>query len=141
MMRQVAVSEDTGETMTEKLDQLKERLGEVADINRAASVLGWDQQVNMPPGGTEARGQQLATLSKIAQEKFISDEVGRLIEDLKQELDGADTDEAAMVRVAERNYNKAKRVPPSFIAEQAMVSAKAFEAWMEARSKSDFSIF
>jgi carboxypeptidase Taq len=95
----------------------------------------------MPPAGNEARGQQLATLSKIAQEKFISDEVGRLIEDLKQELDGAETDEAALVRVAARNYDKARRVPPSFIAEQAIVTSKAFEAWMEARSKSDFSIF
>lgn len=127
--------------MNEKLAQLKEKLGEVADIGYAASVLSWDQQVNMPPAGNEARGQQLATLSKIAQEKFISDEVGRLIEDLKQELDGADADEAALVRVAARNYDKAKRVPPSFIAEQAIVTSKAFEAWMEARSKSDFSIF
>ena len=127
--------------MSEKLEQLKERLGEVADISRAASVLGWDQQVNMPPGGNEARGQQLATLSKIAQEKFIADEVGSLIDDLKQELDGADTDAAALVRVASRKYEKARRVPPSFIAEQAIVTSKAFEAWVEARSKSDFSIF
>src|ERR671923_2076469 len=130
-----------GEPMSEKLEQLKERLGEVSDIGRAASVLSWDQQVNMPPGGNEARGQQLATLSKIAQEKFITDEVGRLIDDLKQELNGADTDEAALVRVAARDYDKAKRVPPSFIAEQALVTSKAFEAWMEAKSKSDFSIF
>ena len=127
--------------MSEKLEQLKERLGEVTDIGRAASVLSWDQQVNMPPGGNEARGQQLATLSKIAQEKFISDEVGKLIDDLKQELNGADTDEAALVRVASRNYDKAIRVPPSFIAEQAIVTSKAFEAWIEARGKSDFSIF
>ena len=70
--------------MSDKLELLKERLGEVEDIGRAASVLGWDQQVNMPPGGHEARGRQLATLSKIAQEKFITDEVGRLIDDLKQ---------------------------------------------------------
>src|SRR5688572_5963408 len=127
--------------MSEKLDQLKEKLGEVADIGRAASVLAWDQQVNMPPGGNEARGQQLATLSKIAQEKFITDEVGRLIDDLKHELNGADSDEAALVRVAARNYDKAKRVPPAFIAEQAIVTSRAFEAWVEARSKSDFSIF
>ena len=40
--------------MSEKLEQLKERLGEVSDINHAASVLGWDQQVNMPPMGNEA---------------------------------------------------------------------------------------
>ncbi|HEX9331272.1 MAG TPA: carboxypeptidase M32 [Anaerolineales bacterium] len=127
--------------MSEKLEQLKEKLGEVADIGRAASVLGWDQQVNMPPGGNDARGRQLATLSKIAQEKFIADEVGRLIDDLKQELNGADTDEAALIRVAARNYDKAKRVPPSFIAEQAIVTSKAFEAWVEAKGKSDFSIF
>lgn len=127
--------------MSDKLAQLKERLGEVQDIGRAASVLSWDQQVNMPPAGNEARGQQLATLSKIAQEKFISDDVGRLIEDLQKELDGADTDEAALVRVAARDYEKARRVPPSFVAEQAVVTAKAFEAWMEAREKSDFSIF
>jgi carboxypeptidase Taq len=127
--------------MSEKLEQLKERLGEVEDLSRAASVLGWDQQVNMPPGGSEARGQQLATLSKIAQEKFIADEVGQLIEELKQELNGADTDETALLRVAARNYEKAIRVPPSFIAEQAIVTSKAFEAWRAARSKSDFSIF
>lgn len=127
--------------MSEKLEQLKERLAEVADLGRAASVLSWDQQVNMPPGGNEARGQQLATLSKVAQEKFISDEVGRLIDDLKQELNGADTDEAALVRVAALDYDKARRVPPSFIAEQAIVTSNAFEAWVEAKSKSDFSIF
>jgi carboxypeptidase Taq len=127
--------------MSEKLDQLKERLGEVADIGSAASVLGWDQQVNMPPAGNEARGRQLATLNKIAQEKFITDEVGRLIDDLKQELDGSDSDDAALVRVAARDYDKAKRVPPEFIAEQAIVTSRAFEAWMEARGKSDFSVF
>ena len=129
--------------MSEKLEKLKVLLGEVSDIGHAAAVLGWDQQVNMPPAGGEARGQQLATLSKIAQEKFITDEVGKLIEDLKAEFAGADpaSDEAAMIRVAARNYDKAKRVPPEFVAEQAIVSSKAFEAWVEARQKSDFSIF
>lgn len=129
--------------MSAKFEQLKERLGEVSDIGRAASILSWDQQVNMPAAGNEARGQQLATLSKIAQEKFIADEVGQLIDDLKQEYAGADpnSDEAATIRVAARNYDKAKRVPPEFVQEQAIVTSKAFEAWMEARSKSDFSVF
>jgi carboxypeptidase Taq len=129
--------------MSEKLQQLKQILGEVSDINRAVSIMSWDQQVNMPVQGNEARGQQMATLSKIAQEKFISDEVGRLLEDLQQEFEGADSDsdEAAMIRVAARNYDKAKRVPPEFIQEQAIVSSKAFEAWVDARQKSDFSVF
>jgi carboxypeptidase Taq len=126
--------------MSEKLNQLKEILGEVADLNHAASVLGWDQNVNMPPAGGEARGQQLATLGKISQEKFTSDQVGKLIDDLKNQF-APGSDEAEMIRVASRNYDKAKRVPAEFIAEQAIVTSKAFDAWVDARRKSDFSIF
>lgn len=127
--------------MSEKLSKLKELLGEVSDLNKAASVLSWDQQVNMPPGGSEGRGQQLATLGKIAQEKFTADEIGKLLDDLKQEYADGDSDDAAMIRVAARNYDKAIRVPAEFVAEQAIVSTKAFEAWVNARRKSDFSIF
>jgi len=127
--------------MSEKLNHLKELIGEVEDISKAAAVLEWDQQVNMPPGGNEARGRQIATLSKITQEKFITDEIGRLIEDLKAEYAGSDSDDAVMIRVLSRDYDKARRVPPEFIEEQSVVTSKAFEGWMEARSKSDFSIF
>lgn len=127
--------------MSEKLARLKEILGEVSDLGRATSVLDWDQQVNIPPMGGDARGQQLATLGKIRQEKFTSDEVGRLIDDLKSEFAGADSDDAAMIRVAARNYDKAKRVPPSFVAEQAVVASRSFEAWLEAKGKSDYAIF
>lgn len=127
--------------MSEKLKKLKEILGEVSDLNQAASVLSWDQQVNMPPRGGEARGQQLATLGKIAHEMSTSDEVGRLIEDLKQETHGMNSDDAALVRVAAYNFDKATRVPADFVSEQAMVNTAAFEAWVEAKGKSDFSIF
>jgi carboxypeptidase Taq len=129
--------------MSEKLEQLKDTLGEVADLRNANAVLSWDQQVNMPRAGAEARGNQLATLGKLAQIKFISPEVGGLLEDLKAEFAGADpaSDDAALVRVTSRDYDKAVRVPPEFIAESAIVTTKANEAWMVARAQSDFSIF
>ena len=127
--------------MSEALGQLKEILGEVSDLHHAAAVLEWDQQVSMPPGGSEARGQQLGTLAKIAHEKSTSEETGRLLQTLRQEFAGGDSDEAALVRVASRNYDKSTRVPSSFISKQAIVTTQAFEAWVEARRKSDFSIF
>jgi carboxypeptidase Taq len=129
--------------VSEKLDRLKEIMGEVSDLNSAASLLGWDQQTYMPPAGGEARGQQLATLGKLAHQKATSEEVGRLLEDLKKEFVGADpsSDEASLIRVTARDYDKAVRVPSEFVAEQAIVTTKAFEAWAEARSRSDFSIF
>jgi len=129
--------------MSEKLERLKELLGEVSDINRAVDILDWDQQVNIPPKGHEARGQQMGTLDRLAHERETSDEVGNLIDDLKKEFAGADptSDEAAMIHVASRNFDKKKRVPAEFVAEQAIVSSRAYAAWGEARAKSDFSIF
>ncbi|MCZ2127435.1 MAG: carboxypeptidase M32 [Anaerolineales bacterium] len=127
--------------MSEKLARLKEIIGEVSDLGHAASVLSWDQQVYMPAGGAEARGQQLATLGKIAQEKFIADEVGELLEDLKKEFPDPETDEGAMIRVSARDYDKARRVPTSFVVEQALASTQAIGDWVRAKSQSDFSIF
>ncbi|MFZ5822416.1 MAG: carboxypeptidase M32 [Chloroflexota bacterium] len=129
--------------MSEKLSTLKTLLAEVADLNAAAALLGWDQQTYMPPGGNESRGNQLATLGKISHEKFTSDEVGVLLADLEGEFSGADpdSDEARLLKVTRHKYDQATRVPAEFVAEFALVTSKAFDAWVEARGKSDFSIF
>ncbi len=129
--------------MSEKLQKLKTLLAEVADLNKIQAVLGWDQQTYMPPGGAEARGNQLATLGKIAHEKFTSDEIGQLLGDLEKEFDGAapESDELRLLKVTRHDYDQATRVPSEFVAEFAIVTSKAFEAWVEARSKADFSIF
>src|SRR5258708_31301068 len=93
-----------GELMDEKLTRFKEIMAGVADLNAAASVLGWDQQVNMPIGGSEARGNQLATLGKLSHQRFTSDEVGKLLDELHADGAGLTQDESAMVRVAKRDY-------------------------------------
>ena len=66
--------------MEPALLDLRARLAEVSDLGRAAGVLGWEQRVTMPPLGTEARAEQLATLGRIAHERFTDAEVGRLLD-------------------------------------------------------------
>ena len=126
--------------MQDKLNELKAILGEVSDLNSAAALLSWDQNTYMPRAGAEARGQQMGTLGKIAHEMFTSDKVGKLLDELKDAFPEG-SDDAAQVKVARRDYEKRTRVPPEFVAEQAQVTAAAHEGWMEARQKSDFSIF
>ncbi|HEY4721506.1 MAG TPA: carboxypeptidase M32, partial [Anaerolineae bacterium] len=65
--------------MTTKLDQLKARLGEIADLYHANALLGWDQQTYMPPAGAAARAEQIATLQKIAHQMFTADDTGLLL--------------------------------------------------------------
>lgn len=129
--------------MNEKYNLLKERMAEVADLGHAASLVGWDQQVFMPEGAAEEHGNMLGTLGKIAHEKFTSDEIGNLLEDLKKELPGLDPDseEYRIIKVTSKDFDKETRVSSAFIVEQAQVTALAHRAWIEARSKSDFSIF
>ena len=128
--------------MEDKLNELKTRLGEIRDLSRTAALLGWDQQTYMPPGGAAARAEQLATLGKTAHTWFIADEMGELLEALR---DGGgwdyDSDEASLVRVVTRDYVKARKVPSELVAEFARATALAYEAWAKARQASDFALF
>ena len=96
---------------------LKERLQEIDDLRGAESVLGWDQATYMPPGGAEARGRQMALLGRIAHERLADPAIGRLLDSLAPWADaqGQDSDAAALVRVARRDYDRATRVPSAFV--------------------------
>ncbi|MDP3176414.1 MAG: carboxypeptidase M32, partial [Spirochaetaceae bacterium] len=52
-----------------------------------------------------------------------------------------DSDDARLVKVCARDYAKATRVPVDYVVEFAKVTAVAQQAWIEARSTSDFSVF
>jgi carboxypeptidase Taq len=104
--------------MEPKLEELKQRLAEINDLRSAASVLNWDQMTYMPPGGAAARGRQVATLEQIAHEKFTHPSIGRMLTELRslERTFPADSDEAALIRVARRDYDRAVKVPPAFVA-------------------------
>lgn len=70
--------------MTTALDAFSAHIAELNDLLNSISILKWDGRTMMPPGGAATRGAQLATLSRLAQEHFISSETARL-------LDGADS--------------------------------------------------
>ncbi|HUV15960.1 MAG TPA: carboxypeptidase M32 [Pelolinea sp.] len=129
--------------MQEKLSKLKVLLAEVADLQAASSVLGWDQLVNMPEGGAEDRGDQIATLERIIHIKSTSDEIGQLLDDLVgsiKDLD-ADSDNARLVKVAKREFDKATKVTPEFVSEFARESTVAQSVWEKAKKASDFKSF
>ena len=129
--------------MSTNLEQLKKRLARVCDLTATAALLGWDQQVNMPPGGNEACAHHLATVTSLAHSLFIADEIGQLLEEATAETAGLpyDSDDASLVRVTRREYDKLRRVPESLVAERARAFALAFEAWVQARAESDFARF
>jgi carboxypeptidase Taq len=141
----VAQAEATGNLLPvdAALRELKERLAEVSDLGRAAGVLGWDQRVTMPPLGTKARADQLATLGRITHEKFIDAAIGRLLDRLQPLAESLpyDSDDASLIRVTRRDWEKACRVPPDLRQEMTRAAALGHHAWVEARTRSDFDSF
>jgi carboxypeptidase Taq len=119
------------------MDELLERLAEVADLERAGALLAWDQEVFMPPAGAEGRGELRATVGRLAHERFTDERVGELLESAKPR----DEIEADNVRVARRDFDKARRVPGELVAEIARASSAARVTWLDARQRSDFAAF
>jgi len=129
--------------MEEKLNQLKQLLFEINDLNGIAALIGWDQQTYMPEKGTNDRGNLFETLSRIAHIKGTSEELSRLLEDLlpyAAQLD-PETDDACLIRKAYHRLQKEKKVSTEWVAEFARVTTLGQSAWEKARSESDFNLF
>jgi carboxypeptidase Taq len=129
--------------MSDPLADLREHLGTIEDLKAAASVLSWDQETHMPPGGASARAHQISTLQTLAHERFAGDETGELLEQAAEALGDPDPldDDASLVRVTRRDYDRARRVPSRLVAELSRAVSEAKEAWKQARADDDFDAF
>jgi carboxypeptidase Taq len=124
-------------------DELTARLAPIVDLRRAASILLWDQQTMMPPAGAGVRSEQLATLQRTAHELFVSDETGRLLEEVRSYEESLDpeSDEASLIRVTREDFEKAVRVPADLRAEMTRAGSQGLQAWIKAKAASDFEAF
>jgi carboxypeptidase Taq len=127
--------------METKFAELKQRLQQVSDLQHVGALLHWDQATYMPPGGADARGRQIAIIGQLAQEKFTDAGIGRLLDELEPWAEQLpyDSDDAILVRVTRREYERALKVPPPFLAEFYGHSAASFSAWAQARPNNDFA--
>lgn len=125
-----------------KLQELKQRLTEIHDVSSAASLLYWDQTTYMPPGGAAARGRQLGTLRQIAHAKLTAPDMGKLLDDLQDYAQSLppDSDEASLIRIAQRQYERAVKVPSDFMAKMSKNRAECYGAWAKARPANDFGL-
>lgn len=111
-----------------------------ADFNNAAAVLGWDQEVYMPPKGFAFRGRQLATLASQAHELVTSDRYGNLLHELSQRHDLSD-DQQHNIRLSLEDYEKNKKLSADFVEQLTQQTSNSYNAWIDARRKSDFSLY
>ena len=129
--------------MKADLRTLRERLAEISDLGRMLMLAAWDLRVNMPALGAPARAEAVATLGRIAHEKFVDGEVGALLDRLGsyEESLEYDSDEASLIRVTRRDWEKARRVPTELRADMLLAGAQGHQIWVDARTNNDFAAF
>jgi carboxypeptidase Taq len=139
--RQPSAAKRSRRPAERRLAELRQRLAEISDLRAAASLLGWDQATYMPKGGADARGRQGAVLHRLAHERSIDRGLGRLLDGLQAHADtlAPDSDDASLIRVARRNFEKAIKVPAEYVARWNAWGSASYDAWTRARPENDFA--
>lgn len=128
--------------MDSQIEALRHRLEEISDIEAAGALLYWDQSTYMPKGGAKARARHMATLARLAHQRWVDLDLGRLLVSLRplEERLPFDSLEASLIRVAKRDYDRAVRIPPEFMETLNSHASQCYQVWREAKSAKNFSM-
>ncbi|WIV68057.1 carboxypeptidase M32 [Natrialbaceae archaeon AArc-T1-2] len=132
-------TDQTSTTDPDVYAEFEQRVTRIRNVDNAAGVLKWDQEVVMPDEGTPARAQQLSTLSSLSHELLTDEETGDLLEELES-ADLAD-EQAAVVREIRREYDRQTSVPRELVERISETTTNAHPTWKEAKAEDDFETF
>ena len=138
---------DYNDSMNKSLTKLKDIDKEIQLLAHTLSLLGWDQETYMPPGAVEERAEQQALLAGMLHEKLTDPAVGELLktcgvteDNYKGAASFGETDRA-FLRKFTREYFRETKLPKELVVEFSREASLSQAAWIEAREKSDFSLF
>ena len=112
----------------------------IHDLRGAARLLDWDRETLMPERGAEARGRIVATLHTLRHRELLRDGVSDDIARLEEHGD-LTIAERAMVHLARREHDRARRVPEDLVRAASEATSEAVTAWLSARGDADFAAF
>ncbi|HEY8667015.1 MAG TPA: carboxypeptidase M32 [Tepidisphaeraceae bacterium] len=123
-------------------DLIKE-LREISLLSSVSSLLHWDEQTQLPPRGSEHRADQISLLARMSHERFTSPRIGAWLGELETSDLARDphSDLAVNVRETRRQYDRATRLPSALVEVMARTGVLAQHAWVDARKKSNYSLF
>jgi carboxypeptidase Taq len=118
------------------------RLKRAHVLGTVNGMLGWDEQVNLPPDSADLRAEQLALIAELQHAAASESRVGDLLTGLEDRggfPDAFTADQCVVVRRARRDYDRLVKLPPEFVRERARHNSESFHAWARCRAASDFA--
>ena len=118
---------------------IEEHAKRLHNLEQTDHLLRWDSDVMMPPEGTTARSSQRETLSKMMHDLRGADALGNALDRVNEQQ--LSEDKRAVVREIRREHEVTTAVPDPLHREIADVTARAHEAWKEAKKNDDWAAF
>jgi carboxypeptidase Taq len=120
--------------------ELLGRLERVALLDSVSSLLGWDEQVYLPNKSADLRARQHALLAELRHAALTAPELGAALAAAERVV-AVEADAPSVLAGARRDYDRATRLTPEFVAEQARLNSEAYHAWARAKQADDFTAF
>jgi carboxypeptidase Taq len=124
--------------LTDHKKKFYDQLSEIHVLHGVDALLGWDQQVYMPPKASDGRAAQIEYISLLAHRRFTEPEFMQCVDALAESLDQPSDDDRVNVREVKRALDRQRKLPDEFVAEKARASAVGYDTWVKARPSSDF---
>lgn len=122
---------------------LRRALLEIAHLDQASNLLEWDMEVYLPKLGHKARAEAMGYIAGLRHGKFISKEFEEiLMRAVEFEKTGVlDDNDSFIVLKTLSDFEKARRLPAEFVEELKKLEGEGYQVWVDARAKSNFSLF
>jgi carboxypeptidase Taq len=127
-----------------QLQKLSRHAQTLGSIN---SLLHWDQETYMPPGGAEIRAEQLQIVAGLVHRARTGPDfraaLAELVDLESGEVHSADLNEVqiAAVKRWHHDWKRQQALPEAFVEEFALLTSQSLEAWKEARRHNAFNVF
>lgn len=121
--------------------ELLKHLEHLDHLKSAASLLQWDELVNLPPKSSTLRANQNAAMSAVIHEAATSEDLRQILDAMQEGDAGWTAQEQAVIREARRDFDQSYRLPKEFVQRRTKAHSDAYHAWVQARKDDDFKAF
>ena len=126
---------------------LKELSVKIHTYNAVLSLLHWDQETYMPPGGIAPRSRQIAQMSSLVHEEKISRRFKNCLEKLihlstgRAKIKGLTKPQLVCLREWRYSFLRATKLPTEFVRTFSQVTSEASQIWATAKKENNFKLF
>jgi carboxypeptidase Taq len=117
-------------------------------FSHALSILGWDEMVNMPPGGVEGRGSAKAEIELLLHELLTNEATGKKIQHVTDAIKSAGADKVGLsneqlanFREMRRMYDSETKLPADHVEAVSKAVSQSQSIWIQSRPKNDWNAF